>query len=81
MALPSTGGSTSYDAVANVFVDFVPFVGDVKGVGEAIAGRDVLGNELAWWERGLGFVFLSDCLLYTSPSPRDQKGSRMPSSA
>mgnify|MGYP003328284805 CR=1 FL=1 len=24
---------------------------------------------------------LSDCLLYTSPSPRDQRGSRMPSSA
>ena len=23
----------------------------------------------------------SDCLLYTSPSPRDQRGSRMPSSA
>ena len=24
---------------------------------------------------------LSNCLLYTSPSPRDQRGSRMPSSA
>ena len=24
---------------------------------------------------------LADCLLYTSPSPRDQRGSRMPSSA
>ena len=24
---------------------------------------------------------LSPCLLYTSPSPRDQRGSRMPSSA
>ena len=24
---------------------------------------------------------LQDCLLYTSPSPRDQRGSRMPSSA
>ena len=24
---------------------------------------------------------LGDCLLYTSPSPRDQRGSRMPSSA
>ena len=23
----------------------------------------------------------SDCLLYTSPSPRDQRGARMPSSA
>ena len=26
-------------------------------------------------------VELSTCLLYTSPSPRDQRGSRMPSSA
>ena len=24
---------------------------------------------------------VNDCLLYTSPSPRDQRGSRMPSSA
>ena len=27
------------------------------------------------------FVHPEDCLLYTSPSPRDQRGSRMPSSA
>ena len=26
-------------------------------------------------------VIASNCLLYTSPSPRDQRGSRMPSSA
>ena len=26
-------------------------------------------------------VELNSCLLYTSPSPRDQRGSRMPSSA
>ena len=25
--------------------------------------------------------YLASCLLYTSPSPRDQRGSRMPSSA
>ena len=30
---------------------------------------------------GLRFKAYSDCLLYTSPSPRDQRGSRMPSSA
>ena len=29
---------------------------------------------------GVGSVF-TGCLLYTSPSPRDQRGSRMPSSA
>ena len=27
------------------------------------------------------FVWPYGCLLYTSPSPRDQRGSRMPSSA
>ena len=29
----------------------------------------------------LGGAFGGDCLLYTSPSPRDQRGARMPSSA
>ena len=28
-----------------------------------------------------GSIQLTTCLLYTSPSPRDQRGSRMPSSA
>ena len=26
-------------------------------------------------------IMINDCLLYTSPSPRDQRGSRMPSTA
>ena len=30
---------------------------------------------------GLDDEEYNDCLLYTSPSPRDQRGSRMPSSA
>ena len=33
-------------------------------------------SEMAVSQTGLG-----NCLLYTSPSPRDQRGSRMPSSA
>ena len=33
-------------------------------------------------EEGIdGLLHVSDCPLYTSPSPRDQRGSRMPSSA
>ena len=28
-----------------------------------------------------GYEFIEDCLLYTSPSPRDRQKSRMPSSA
>ena len=34
--------------------------------------------------KGMRFLFLNlvaDCLLYTSPSPRDKRQSRMPSSA
>ena len=30
---------------------------------------------------GADLVLTNSCLLYTSPSPRDQRGSRMPSSA
>ena len=34
------------------------------------------------WDRIVnGNPLLKNCLLYTSPSPRDQRGSRMPSSA
>ena len=32
-------------------------------------------------EAGLDYYNHNICLLYTSPSPRDQRGSRMPSSA
>ena len=44
-------------------------------------------NEKRTWGKPLLFpnegidVLDSCCLLYTSPSPRDQRGSRMPSSA
>ena len=31
--------------------------------------------------RTVGYDMTFSCLLYTSPSPRDQRGSRMPSSA
>ena len=33
------------------------------------------------WGWGWGWDDIGHCLLYTSPSPRDQRGSRMPSSA
>ena len=34
-----------------------------------------------YYRGGLIGKLINDCLLYTSPSPRDQRGSRMPSSA
>ena len=40
-------------------------------------------HELLWFLAGdTNIAYLNKhCLLYTSPSPRDQRGSRMPSSA
>ena len=42
-----------------------------------IALTSVSAINFAYAQSGLGYY----CLLYTSPSPRDQRGSRMPSSA
>ena len=50
---------------------FALITGGTQGLGAAIAHR------LA--ENGSAGIIT--CLLYTSPSPRDQRGSRMPSSA
>ena len=52
----------------------------------AYAGRDIESatndelNALAYASDHV-LAQLGSCLLYTSPSPRDQRGSRMPSSA
>ena len=45
--------------------------------------RFVLVREQIYYlgNRSLSIIGVSGCLLYTSPSPRDQRGSRMPSSA
>ena len=45
--------------------------------GDAVA-FDGIDNAPEERERG---ITIATCLLYTSPSPRDQRGSRMPSSA
>ncbi|MGE6666074.1 RHS repeat-associated core domain-containing protein [Paenibacillus xylanexedens] len=38
-------------------LDFLPVVGNVKGIIEAITGRDLLtGEKLAWYERGLSVL-------------------------
>ena len=48
-------------------------------------GLDKILDRMAKVEGGGGQLHVSNelgsCLLYTSPSPRDQRGSRMPSSA
>ena len=67
---------------------------DVAGTRELVVGCDGITFENEWVnidallpleQQGVRFqpslAALSPCLLYTSPSPRDQRGSRMPSSA
>ena len=43
------------------------------------------GEPILWWSPSNRAIIIPNtlhtCLLYTSPSPRDQRGSRMPSSA
>ena len=71
------GGSAVYfSAAATLFhpVQVVGVIGDDYPVDELDFLRD-RGADLSGIERASG------CLLYTSPSPRDQRGSRMPSSA
>ena len=46
-----------------------------------IAGRRDSTVQVVWTSSNSEVVSISTCLLYTSPSPRDQRGSRMPSSA
>ena len=43
--------------------------------------RNLNQHELESWTGPMNYISHHGCLLYTSPSPRDQRGSRMPSSA
>ena len=68
--LKNSVGDRLYASFINIEVDF--------GAGA--------GSDLSRFEEGdhvevLGASRFYGCLLYTSPSPRDQRGSRMPSSA
>ena len=68
-------------------VTLVEATGEGKVTLRAAAMRraldNLIGNAVRYGARAEVSVRLSDksCLLYTSPSPRDQRGSRMPSSA
>ena len=46
----------------------------------AISGKKIMLENLTYWNVDKQEAYYS-CLLYTSPSPRDPKTSRMPSSA
>ena len=59
------------------FPDAVITIEDLRGDGDHYACR-VVSSAFAGKNRVQQHQI---CLLYTSPSPRDQRGSRMPSSA
>ena len=55
-------------------LDRVVALGGGHGLGRVMSSLSLLGPRLTG-------IVTTTCLLYTSPSPRDQRGSRMPSSA
>ena len=71
--------------VCAIFICMTYIMGQMRGVGlvfSRLFDIDVslgvlIGAAIVFFYAGLGGI----CLLYTSPSPRDQRGSRMPSSA
>ena len=71
------------DAFALIAVPLFILTGDVlvrTGLSEKLL--DVADATVGGLRSGFGTAtILGCCLLYTSPSPRDQRGSRMPSSA
>ena len=55
--------------------------GKIAAVGGVLTGKQTVDADGALVTPGWVDVHTHFCLLYTSPSPRDQRGSRMPSSA
>ena len=92
LAAAGLGGAAHADMLANIQKagvlrvaipqDFPPF--GSLGTDLKLQGYDIDMAALVAQELGVKVELVpvtSTCLLYTSPSPRDQRGSRMPSSA
>ena len=82
LAMPEQDGAMFSDGLSYVCSCFVAAIWKAGGLFEGMeinatefTPRDVYQIKFFSEEKP------RDCLLYTSPSPRDQRGSRMPSSA
>jgi len=70
-----------------IFIEGLPGVGNIGRVAVGYMIEELGAKNFAelYSRHFFPFVMLHEdykiCLLYTSPSPRDQRGSRMPSSA
>ena len=74
-------GSDAGFVIGQVTFRIIPDTADSVRVPDFITR---LGNDRSFGKLDscfLDLLLLLGCLLYTSPSPRDQRGSRMPSSA
>ncbi|MDR6226824.1 pre-toxin TG domain-containing protein [Desmospora profundinema] len=50
-------GLSLFAVLLSTGLDFIPGVGTIKGIYEAITGEDAItGEELEWWERTIGVV-------------------------
>ena len=77
---PIAATALLFAANGAIFGAIVPRLPDLKSALALGAGE--FGLAMACYPAGaLVGGLLTPCLLYTSPSPRDQRGSRMPSSA
>ena len=73
--------SFSKKTIVNKLTNLEPYFTSLIGV-SAFFGLMILGTVFAASQLNIDMTLATSiCLLYTSPSPRDQRGSRMPSSA
>ena len=68
------GSMTSHTETTSKQTETINSIDYATGWQYSVSGTNVSNN-------GAALLPPTTCLLYTSPSPRDQRGSRMPSSA
>ena len=76
LSIRNSGHGADAGAVTQTNTGSLP--GNNQGLGFGGAGANGAGQTTQQQQQNPQNI---DCLLYTSPSPRDQRGSRMPSSA